>query len=118
MKHEIQLAKPPHNLLAELLSDPAKALSCVPIEAIPALRGELTRLDSMLLGRLLSGNANGGPHGDRLLDAQEASHKLACTKDWLYRHADMLPFTVRNGKKHVRFSESGIEEWILRKSSK
>jgi predicted DNA-binding transcriptional regulator AlpA len=118
MRTALQTAKTPDAWLTELLSDPAKALACVPAEAIPSLRGELARLDSLLLGRMLAGSANGSSHGDRLLNCNEASDKLAVTKDWLYRNADTLPFTVRNGKKHVRFSESGIEEWIRRKSSK
>ena len=99
--------------LADLLNDLARA-SDIPREAVPALRGELARLDTLLLARLLSGD-NGqpatGPDGDRLLSAKEGAAKLGTSKDYLYRHATKLPFTVRVGRQ-LRFSEAGIERYI------
>lgn len=99
--------------LDDLITDPRK-LAGLPSEAISALRGELARLDTLLLARLLSkGNiqAETGPEGDRLLNAKEASAKLALSEDHLYRHSTQLPFTVRIGRK-LRFSEAGIERYI------
>ena len=101
-------------LLAELLHNPAR-VSSVPVEEIPRLRGELARLDSILLSRLIAGNER-APVEDRLLDAEEARQKLGVTKDWLYRHSHELPFTVPVGMKQVRFSSKGIEKWIREKS--
>ena len=77
------------------------------------MRGELARLDTMLLGRLLQpSNGSGGPEaGDRLLSTQEAAAKLGTSTDYLYRHSSKLPFTVRLGRK-VLFSEAGIERYI------
>jgi predicted DNA-binding transcriptional regulator AlpA len=48
---------------------------------------------------------------DRLLTVDEAAAILAKTPDWLYRHADRLPFTVREGRL-LRFSQSGIQRYI------
>jgi predicted DNA-binding transcriptional regulator AlpA len=99
--------------LDDLITDPRK-LAGVPSEAIPALRGELARLDTFLLARLLSGGniqAETGPEGDRLLNAREASTKLGLSEDHLYRHSTQFPFTVRLGRK-LRFSEAGIERYI------
>lgn len=99
--------------LAELLADPGKAAN-LPPGTIPALRGELARLDTLLLARLLSGGDNKaqtGPDGDRLLSAKEAAGKLGASRDYLYRHSSKLPFTVRMGRK-VLFSEAGIEGYI------
>lgn len=107
-----QLVKVP--TLIEILSNPAK-VAMLPIEAVPALRGELARLDTLLLSRLFSLD---GAHfdveaeGDRLLDVEAAAVKLGTTTDWLYRHADKLPFVVRVGKKQLRFSGAGIERYI------
>lgn len=51
---------------------------------------------------------------DRLLKVGDASQRLGISTDWLYRHADELPFAVREGGA-LRFSEAGIAEWIERK---
>ena len=46
---------------------------------------------------------------DRLLTVEEASRKLAVTEDYLYRHANQFPFTVRLGTRQLRFSLHGME---------
>lgn len=98
--------------LADLLEDPGKA-SSLPAEAIPELRGQLAKLDTLLLCRLLGANSNGNPStpAGRNLGVKEASQKIGVSQDWLYRKAGELPFTVRIGRR-VLFSESGIEKYI------
>ena len=59
---------------------------------------------------------NGGE--DRLLTVEEAARKLAVSDDWLYRHADKLPFTVRIGDRHLRFSAAGIEKFIRQRAGR
>ena len=104
--------------LADLLTDPAK-LSALSPEAIAALRGELAKLDTLLLRRLLCcGNAHIEPEGDRLLDVKQASVTLGVTEDWLYRHAAKLPFTVRMGTKQLRFSEARIDRYIRQRAGR
>jgi len=99
--------------LVDLLNDPAKLEGLSP-EAIPQLRGELARLDTILLAALLSSGVgqSATSEGDRLLDVEVAAHKLGTTEDWLYRNASRLPFAIRIGKKQLRFSETGIERYI------
>ena len=46
----------------------------------------------------------------------EAAEKLAMTKDFLYRHADEFPFTVRPTSNHLRFSLRGIEKFIRQRT--
>ncbi len=53
---------------------------------------------------------------DRLLTVEEASRKLGVTKDYLYRHADLFPFTVRLGPRHVRFSLYGMVRFIRQRT--
>jgi predicted DNA-binding transcriptional regulator AlpA len=107
-------SQPAPELLSQLVHDPAR-VSSVPVEEIPRLRGELARLDSILLSRLIAGDER-PPVEERLLNAEEARQKLGVTKDWLYRHSHELPFTVPVGTKQVRFSSLGIDEWIQRRS--
>lgn len=54
---------------------------------------------------------------DRLLTVEEAAQKLGRSKDWLYRHAGRLPFTVRDGRL-LRFSEQGIERYIRQRQGR
>ena len=49
---------------------------------------------------------------------EEAARKLAVSEDWLYRHADKLPFTVRIGDRHLRFSAAGIEKFIRQRAGR
>jgi predicted DNA-binding transcriptional regulator AlpA len=100
--------------LNDLLADPGKAAH-VPVEVIPALLGELEQIKALLWSRLTvpqNGRGESSSSGDRLLDIQQAALKLGMSKDCLYRNADHLPFTVRIGKKQLRFSEAGIDRYI------
>jgi predicted DNA-binding transcriptional regulator AlpA len=116
MASPLKLAAMP--TLTELLSDPAR-VSALPKEAIAALRGELAKLDTLLLAHLLTGGeSQPGTDGDRLLTAAEAAQKLGATEDWLYRHANTLPFAVRVGKKHLRFSEAGMDRYIRQRTGR
>jgi len=100
--------------LSELLEHPER-VSKLPPEAVPVMLGELERLRAILWVRLTAGNHDGQSQsardGDRLLDVDEAARKLGKSKDYIYRHADDYPFTVRDGRS-LRFSEQGIEKFI------
>jgi predicted DNA-binding transcriptional regulator AlpA len=104
--------------LVDLLNDPER-ISALPKDVIAELRGQIARLDTLLLSRLLSGEqTHPNIDGDRLLTATEAAKKLGATEDWLYRHAKILPFAVRVGRKHLRFSESGMERYIRQRTGR
>src|SRR5271169_750101 len=95
--------------LADLLNDPGRILA-LPKDVIADLRGQIAKLDTLLLSRLLSSEQpQQGMDGDRLLTASEAALKLGLTKDALYRNE--YPFIVRVGSRR-RFSEKGIERFI------
>lgn len=99
--------------LADLVNDPTK-VPVLPVEVIPSLRGELARLDSLLLMRLSfpqSGNGPGEPEKDNWLTAEQAAPILGVTPRWLYRRASKLPFARRLSRKVLRFSESGLRKW-------
>ena len=49
---------------------------------------------------------------DRLLKIDEAAERLQTSKDWLYRNWQDLPFARKLSKKQLRFSSTGIDEYV------
>ncbi len=82
----------------------------------PVLIAELERLKAIAWMRMGDTStipkASTGESEDRLLTTKEAAIKLGLSKDYLYRHAQTFPFTVRIGARHLRFSFKGIERYI------
>lgn len=74
----------------------------------------------MLWTRLTTANGNGAhpSEEDRLLTVDEAATKLGVSKDWLYRRAKKLPFTVFQSPRMVRFSIRGIERYIRQRQGR
>ena len=71
-----------------------------------------------IVERAIKKALNGHQDGDRLLDAEEAAKILSVSPDWLYRHANRLPFTRKLAPKMLRFSYQGIQKYLAtRKSS-
>jgi excisionase family DNA binding protein len=64
-----------------------------------------------LMAQLIAHELKGEPE-DALLTVGEAATILRVTTDWLYRHARTLPFTVRPGPGQVRFSRTGLQEYL------
>jgi predicted DNA-binding transcriptional regulator AlpA len=88
-------------------------------EALPP--GSAVPVPREWLLQLLNGT---GPSGgipadavDRLLDVNEAAARLHMSPEWLYRHARKLPFTVRLGRKALRFSDAGITRYLQRRTA-
>jgi len=46
------------------------------------------------------------------LHGADAASRLGISKDWLYRNATRLPFTVRVSEGLLRFSAKGIDRYI------
>jgi len=104
-------------------SDPN--LNELPEEQIPAAIAQLAAAQAMLAARLLAnGNGVHEPQtADRLLTAKEAAPLVGVSADYLYSHAEQLPFSVKlpaaktksasgETKTHLRFSAQGIQRWI------
>jgi predicted DNA-binding transcriptional regulator AlpA len=62
--------------------------------------------------------ASASHQADQLLDVEEAAGRLAVSRDWLYRRASRLPFTIRLGPGAVRFSAAGLERWLRRRQGR
>lgn len=111
--------------LACLLQDLRARGEALSAEALPAFIGELEALKTRAWVRLMAGSpagGNGQPEapaaGDRLLTVEEAAQQLGLSRDYLYRHAKTLPFTVRVGPRQLRFSLRGIERYIRQRAGR
>ena len=110
--------------LREALDTLERSLPELAPESLPALLADLERLRAMaymgwLGGSMVNAPASGAPtEGDHLLDVGAAAKKLAVSKDWLYRNASRLPFTVRLGSKHLRFRSVGIDAYLRQRAGR
>ena len=107
------------DMLAALIDNPARAVE-VPADAIPSVLEEvgtqearLGTVKAILAARLAAPGTANGP--DRLLTAQEVHERTTFSVDWLYRHANALPFARRVGRK-VLFSEAGLAKWLAKRA--
>ena len=49
---------------------------------------------------------------DRLMKPKELAERLRTSTDWVYRHWQELPFTVKLSPRQLRFSEKGLEQYL------
>ena len=111
--------------LVDLLEHPER-VSALPLEAVPTIRGELAKLDTLLQMRVAMAQSNGQGqpqgNGDRLLGVREAAVKLGMSEDYLYRRYKSDPIyrdlTVNNGSRKVLFSERKIDAFIRRRTGR
>ncbi|MDI3467935.1 MAG: hypothetical protein OJF50_006756 [Nitrospira sp.] len=106
--------------LTELAAHPEQATD-LPPHVAATLLAQLASLQTVLLGRLFVGMSpelRREDSEDRLLTINEAMAMLNMTKDYLYRHADELPFTVRPAPKQLRFSKLGIQRYIRQRQGR
>ena len=100
--------------LNRLLADPERAVADIRASEIPGLLVSLSGLLTALAAReahpATDSDRKAQPNRDENLSAEEASRRLGMSKDWLYRNASSLPFTVRIGRR-VLFSARGLERW-------
>jgi predicted DNA-binding transcriptional regulator AlpA len=101
--------------LDEVASNPERA-TALPAGTLQGLLCRCLTVQTALMGALLAASGHTtevteDPTPDTLLDVTEAAKRLATTRDWLYRHAKQMPFTVRNGRQ-LRFNAAGIARYI------
>jgi len=104
--------------LDELATNPARAKD-LPDDLVALLHSRCLLALNALWSRQLE--MRGTPASsaveepDALLTIEQASERLSKSRDWLYRHARDLPFTVRVGRQ-LRFSARGIARFIRERS--
>jgi excisionase family DNA binding protein len=101
-----------HRRLSELLKE-VDALDSAQLSPVLA---QVTALQTTLLAKLLvqQGQERRADTAseDHLLTVEEAAERLGTSRDWLYRKAHKLPFTVRLGSRRLRFSSKGIDRYL------
>ena len=106
-----------HLTLNDLLQNPQRVMD-LPREVVPDMLCQLGAIQTALTVHWLTASVSQvgamwpEPEEDVLLDVDKAAQRLGTSKDWLYRHADKLPFTIRLGARQLRFSARGIERYI------
>jgi hypothetical protein len=100
--------------LDELAADPTRAQN-LSANLIQAMLCRCAMAQTVLLGSLLNSFAQiAAPEPvetEALINVAAAAQRLGVSKDWLYRHARNLPFTVRQGRR-LLFSARGIDRYI------
>lgn len=98
--------------LDELSADPARA-TALPRATIQSLLHRCVGLQVTLLGALAGAELTKTEvEPDRMLRVDAAAARLGVSEDWLYRNSGQLPFTVREGRRQLRFSSHGIDRYI------
>jgi len=98
--------------LNDLMMNPARA-QLLSAEEAGMMLAKLAGVQTVLMGRVLSSSGNGKESSeDTLLDVKQASERLNCTTDWLYRNSKKLPFTKRLSPRQLRFSSKGIDKYL------
>ncbi len=101
-------------LLTAIILHPER-IPDLPLGAIPGILAQLAATQGVLAAQLVQAaftqNDTFRAGGARLLTVEDAAQKLGVGRDWLYRRAANLPFTVRVGRA-LRFSEEGLDRWI------
>ena len=102
--------------LAAALADPAQVAD-LPAEALPALLAQLAAVQTAMAARLavVVPATTNGAH-DRLLSIEEASERLAVSRDWLRRRPH-LPFVLKLSDGVVRYSSLGIDRFLAEHQS-
>jgi predicted DNA-binding transcriptional regulator AlpA len=100
----VERREDPRPSLHELARDPARVALLPPDRRVALLND--------VVGLLFAFGAASDAGADRLLTVKEATCKLGCSPDTLYK-TKRHPALVQNGRS-VRFSEKGIEAVIRR----
>jgi len=103
--------------LDELSQEPERAATLSPKERADLYR-QVARMEADLLALILTDGTVAEPRDeapDQLLTAAQAGARLGYTRDWVYRHAAALPFTVRLPGGRRRFSAQGLARYLRRR---
>jgi predicted DNA-binding transcriptional regulator AlpA len=87
-------------------------IEAVPKAELPALLGELARLQGEALARLAESTHGPISTPDRLLTADEAAQIAGTSKRWILSKTRNRRFRHDLSRKPVRFEESGLRPWL------
>jgi hypothetical protein len=113
-------ARPPLAAVPELdriAADP-RCLTTLSKPAITTLLLRASVVQSALVAALAAEEVREYPaviaqdDDQKMLTADEAAVILRKSRQWIYRHAPMLPFVKRISRKSLLCSEAGIRRWL------
>jgi len=81
-------------------------------DSTPSVHLTVGQLKALVREEIEKAAGQNGHQGDKLLDAEAACKILSASPDWLYRHANRLPFSRKLGPRMLRFSYQGIQKWL------
>jgi excisionase family DNA binding protein len=88
------------------------AITVAAPDALPAIAGELARLDRLVTLRIVGAGQPPDPP-DSWLETAEAAKRMGFSSSWLYEHKGEFAFCRKVGGRY-RFSEKGLEQWKRR----
>lgn len=62
------------------------------------------------------GSSRRRPRRPRLLTAEQVAKRLGMSQRWVYDNHLDWPFTVRTGKRAIRFDEERLREWMAQRN--
>ncbi len=106
--------------LAAQLATFERQLATAPPEEIPAILGELRRLEATLWSRMTSAAASDGQpeapaNPDRWLKVEDAAAIANIPATWFYRNWKRLRFAKKISHRMLRLSEAGLRRWLAEK---
>ena len=95
--------------LTQAIQDIEQALASMPMAEIAALTGDLKRLETLAIARLVQ---RPEPDNGHLLTPAQVAERLNVPESFVYEAARSKQLkTVRVGKKYVRFTETALKEY-------
>jgi predicted DNA-binding transcriptional regulator AlpA len=61
--------------------------------------------------------SNGSAPPDEWVDVETAAKIMSVSSEWIYHNRKRLPFACKIGRKMLRFSLSGLQEWMRSKKA-
>ena len=94
----------------------ATRIAEAPLSELPHLVGQLRELETKAQARLFTeARTMDASSSEQLIDIAEAAKRLSMSEGYLYRHWKKLPFAHKHSWG-LRFSASGIDDYIKRRS--
>jgi hypothetical protein len=85
------------------------------LEALNRGTAALAEAKGAIEAAIAASNQGEEKEPDRMLTVDEAAARLRRSRQWIYRHADRLPFVRRLSRKSLLCSESGLNAYLAAK---
>lgn len=94
------------------LPDLASLARTLPIDALPDFLGHLATAQGLAFSRLVTPPPTAQP--DSLITIEEGAPLLGMSPKFVYEHQNELPFVRKMGRRNIRLSTLGIQNYLRR----